>query len=192
MKKYLIRGALALVVCGCMISCQDHDEFVGNVIQAKTQAFDETFVEAYGEIQAGHDWGFGSVGQAIRTRSADTKNNMWYTYEGITIPSPITAAERKAVADLFSEEHREACTVTIDLTNFFIQQVYKGGGMAHIVLGAHQLTERGNRQRKPFLVSGPYNIGRGGMWSRQRLREYSQPRNSCCDGCLDKQQRAPY
>ena len=127
MKKYLIRGALALVVCGCMISCQDHDEFVGNVIQAKTQAFDEAFVEAYGEIQAGHDWGFGSVGQAIRTRSADTKNNMWYTYEGITIPSPITAAERKAVADLFSEEHREACTVTIDLTNFFIQQVYKGG-----------------------------------------------------------------
>lgn len=127
MKKYLIRGALALVVCGCMISCQDHDEFVGNVIQAKTQAFDETFVEAYGEIQAGHDWGFGSVGQAIRTRSEDANNNMWYTYEGITIPSPITAAERKAVADLFSEEHREACTVTIDLTNFFIQQVYKGG-----------------------------------------------------------------
>ena len=122
MKKYLIRGALALVVCGCMISCQDHDEFVGNVIQAKTQAFDETFVEAYGEIQAGHDWGFGSVGQALRTRSEDANNNMWYTYEGITIPSPITAAERKAVADLFSEEHREACTVTIDLTNFFIQQ----------------------------------------------------------------------
>lgn len=125
MKKYLIRGALALVVCGCMISCQDHDEFVGNVIQAKTQAFDEAFVEAYGEIQAGHDWGFGSVGQAARTRSgsAECIKKDYTNFPRDIEPAAISNSERAYVKKWF-EDNSGLSETGFDFTNFFIQHVW--------------------------------------------------------------------
>ena len=125
MKKYLIRGALALVVCGCMISCQDHDEFVGNVIQAKTQAFDEAFVEAYGEIQPGHDWGFGSVGQAARTRSgsAECIKKDYTNFPRDIEPAAISNSERAYVKKWF-EDNSGLSETGFDFTNFFIQHVW--------------------------------------------------------------------
>lgn len=110
-----------MVVCGCMISCQDHDEFVGNVIQAKTQAFDETFVEAYGEIQAGHDWGFGSVGQAIRTRS--TIKEAHELPNGLVKPT-LQEGEAAYVMNWFQTNSGEA-SEGLDWDTFFI--VYVGG-----------------------------------------------------------------
>ena len=116
-------------MCGCMTSCTDHTEFIGNVVQAKTEAFDEAFVEAYGEIQPGHDWGFGSVGQAARTRSADTNGNMWFTsdpnYNYKQVP-PITDAELAKVLAVFNQTGAEKYTSLIDWDEYFVQQVYTG------------------------------------------------------------------
>ena len=143
MRKYLITGALALVVCGCMTSCTDHTEFIGNVIDAKTQAFDETFVEAYGEIQAGHDWGFGAVGQAARTRTASTESNLWYVSEdeggyGLQKPDDLFDEEIEYVMNWFSTA-RQGHGETLDVKNYFVQQVAYGNkdnqGVSYTVSG---------------------------------------------------------
>lgn len=57
MKKYLIRGTLALFVGGMMASCADEGEYIP-LAQQKLQAFEQVFKDVYGDIAPNQDWGF--------------------------------------------------------------------------------------------------------------------------------------
>ena len=124
MKRYLITGALAFVLCSWLVSCHEKSEFSGGeMVQAKIDAFDKMFVEAYGEIAPDHDWGFGSI-SAARTRGSNPNGNQWG--DKYNIPDPITRDEREAVLAVFNQRGEASYTSLVDWSTFFVQQVYKG------------------------------------------------------------------
>lgn len=120
-KRYLVTGVLAFAVCTLFNSCKEKTEFEGNnIVEAKMDAFDRMFVDTYGEIAPGHDWGFGPTSLA-RTRTADTNSNEWAA-KGYNIPKEITAGERDTVMAYFRTT-RNPRSETIDIHNYFIQNV---------------------------------------------------------------------
>lgn len=60
MKKYLIKGALALLAGAFMVSCAEKESDFVPLAQQKAKAFEEVFKEIYGEIDPYQDWGFSS------------------------------------------------------------------------------------------------------------------------------------
>ena len=95
--------------------------------KAKEEAYNNAFVQTFGNIAPNQTWGF-----AQGMRSAYPNGNMWES-EGYTIPAAITAdeiAKVRAVFDLKGEEKYESL---VDWDCFFVQQVYKG--VAHYTAG---------------------------------------------------------
>ena len=60
MKKYLIKGALALFAGAFMVSCAEKESDFVPLAEQKAKAFEEVFKEIYGEIDPYQDWGFSS------------------------------------------------------------------------------------------------------------------------------------
>lgn len=59
MKRYLIKGLLALVAGGFAASCADHDVDYVPLAQQKTQAYEKAFEEMIGgKVDPNQDWGF--------------------------------------------------------------------------------------------------------------------------------------
>ena len=139
MKKYLICGATALIAGLFITSCTHDDIEYKSIVEEKTQNFDAAFKSLYGEIAPGHTWGF-DIPDAVPcgvlpaesqaesrafTRTANTDANMWgKTY--INVPDPLTPAQKDKVRRYF-QQNRNPQGVTLDYTNFFVQDVYKGG-----------------------------------------------------------------
>ena len=61
MKKYLINGAMALIVGGFIVSCSHDDISQPATVDQMTKSFDEMFTELYGPIAENHNWGFATV-----------------------------------------------------------------------------------------------------------------------------------
>ena len=57
MKKYLLAAIMAVAVTGAFVSCSD-DVVSGSLIEQKAKAFEETFIEAFGQPAPNHTWGF--------------------------------------------------------------------------------------------------------------------------------------
>lgn len=139
MKKYLICGATALLAGLFITSCTHDDLDSRSIIEQKTQNYDAAFKSLYGEIAPGHTWGF-DIPDAVPcgvlpaesqaesrafTRTANTDANMWgKTY--INVPDPLTPAQKDKVRRYF-QQNRNPQGVSLDYTNFFVQDVYKGG-----------------------------------------------------------------
>ena len=136
MKKYLIKGALALVVGGFAASCADHDVDYVPIDQQRTQTYKEVFKELIGgDVDPNHNWGFEKVAipavtdNAASSARANTRGyiaeaNDW-AQNGWNVPAVVGDAESRKVIAEFSKEHRET-TQSVTFTNFFVQQVYKG------------------------------------------------------------------
>ena len=60
MKKYLVKGALALFGGALMFSCAEKESEYVPLAQQKVKAFEEVFKEIYGDIDPYQDWGFSS------------------------------------------------------------------------------------------------------------------------------------
>jgi hypothetical protein len=58
MKKYLIKGALALFTGAFLFSCAEKESEYVPLAQQKVKAFDEVFHEVFGDIDPYQDWGF--------------------------------------------------------------------------------------------------------------------------------------
>jgi hypothetical protein len=162
MKKYLIKGALALFAGAFLFSCAEKESEYVPVAQMKVKAFDEVFKEIYGDIDPYQDWGFNSgkthldptdesifvdmvdadEGRAFtrtvaftgansvlafqsRTRYADPRGNMWAD-EGWNVPPVITDAQKDIVRRYF-QQNTPLGYNNPGWSNFWIQQVYKGG-----------------------------------------------------------------
>ena len=126
MKKYLITGALALAAAVVMTGCHENEDFSGSTLDAKAKAYEETFIEAFGQPNPKHNWGFGTLGNA-RTRTDVLKPDMWDdTQERIetiqaNAPDPITDGERSYVANWF--HNNTGFTDGLDINNFYLQHV---------------------------------------------------------------------
>ena len=61
MKRYLFRGATALVLGGFIAACSHDDIDYSSIVDGKLKAYQEVFVDAYGKIDPNQNWGFGTV-----------------------------------------------------------------------------------------------------------------------------------
>lgn len=79
MKKYLINGAMALIVGGFIVSCSHDDISQPATVDQMTKSFDEMFTELYGPIAPNHNWGFETIAaeegedEATETEAAGTR-----------------------------------------------------------------------------------------------------------------------
>lgn len=125
MKKFFGIGLLALLTTAYFTSSCSRDEFSGSMIEAKKEAFNSVFIETYGEPDPQHNWGFGvdSYSRAF-TRSIYANGNEWAnTYK---VPPQLTADQKDLVRRYF-QQNKIKRYEDPQLTDFFIQQVYKGG-----------------------------------------------------------------
>lgn len=130
MKKYLIRGTLALVLGGLLASCQKDEDLQGSLVADKIVTFEKVFKEEFGEIDPNHTWGFGqfrvNLNTGAKTRSVDVNGNMWETRP------EVTAAEAQAVYDWVNRLKSDIPTASyyetspINWKNFFVTQVWGG------------------------------------------------------------------
>lgn len=107
-KRYLVTGVLAFAVCTLFNSCKEKTEFEGNnIVEAKMDAFDKMFVDTYGEIAPGHDWGFGTT-SLVRTRGIYANANQWSDNYVVPIDPEV---------NVFDAEHSEISIVTAYFTD---------------------------------------------------------------------------
>lgn len=147
MKKYLINGALALIVGFTYTSCKNNDVDYVPIAQQKTQAYAEAFKEMIGgEVDPNQNWGFETItiseeelaaaraavraGSRAGTRAGEpevVKKDQWQNFpdklDGNTVPPDVTTDEAKYVYQWFQNNPG----LTIEgrpWSNFFLQQVY--------------------------------------------------------------------
>lgn len=130
MKKYLMGGMAAFAICAAFTSCSHDDDFFTTLQDAKTADYQSAFVTAFGEISQTQDWGFNST---AATRSDDPDANMWggngainSRYPQFTVPDTLTTAQKEVVRKWF-QTNKNPDNHAVTFTNFFVQQVYKGG-----------------------------------------------------------------
>jgi hypothetical protein len=134
MKKYLMTGIAAVALCAAFTSCSKSDLYdEGRIEQEKalsiTQKYEAAFEKAFGKVGSNVDWGFSSK---AATRAAQPNSNQWGTHDDndkyLDWPKPadITDDERAAVLAVFNQKGKESYTDLLNLTDFFVQQVYCG------------------------------------------------------------------
>jgi len=127
MKKYLTM-VLAIAISGVFVGCHE-DELSGSLIDQKKTAFEEAFVKAFGQPDPTHNWGF-RMRDDVLTRSENANANEWAdpnkAYGGLLVPPPLTS-EQIAVVKKYFQTVQYPAYEDPHWTNYFIQQVYKGG-----------------------------------------------------------------
>lgn len=129
MKKYLMTGIAALAMCFGFTSCS-HDiepasqEDLNNLEAQKiVNNYNQAFIKAFGQPAANQEWGFG--GYAAGTRVADPRGNMWAS-EGWNVP-PVITDKQKDIVRRYFQQNTPLGYNDPGWSNFWIQQVYKGG-----------------------------------------------------------------
>ena len=125
MKKYLTM-VLAIAISGIFVGCHE-EEISGSLIEQKKIAFEEAFITAFGQPDPTHNWGFLTPSTATNdiTRVADPRGNMWAD-EGWNVP-PVITPEQKDLARRYFQQNTPLGYKDPGWSDFWIQQVYKGG-----------------------------------------------------------------
>ena len=162
MKKYLITVVMGLAVTCFLVSCHDEAGVGGSYIEAQTEAFDKTFIDNYGEIAPDHDWGFGTSQLGARTRAgANEQANMWYqTYD---VPYALTDNQKAIVRQYFQQKY-DPIDEPVSWSNFFVQQVYKGGDNRNTNFGAGEAYYTAYGNPTGDIVSGQGQATTGGRF----------------------------
>lgn len=116
-----------------LTSCHDKDMEYSYGASQKTQAYDQAFKETFGTPVAGHNWGFTVVEEnssstattRALTRGHNKNSNQWAS-EGWIIPDKLTPEQKDKVRRYF-QQNRNPQGISVNYTDFFVQQVYKGG-----------------------------------------------------------------
>ncbi len=129
MRKQLMTGVAAAAICLGLDSCSRYDYTLISEGEQAYVNYENAFIEKFGEPAPDQTWGFGSAdanGGASRaiTRTAYPDANMWG--EKWNVPQPLTDAQKDIVRRYFQQNKNPQGTA-IDYTNFFVQDVYKGG-----------------------------------------------------------------
>lgn len=119
-------GMAAVALCAAFTSCSNHEVFDAGRNQAAesaTAAYKQAFINTIGKPAANQDWGFGTT--RANRRSANPQGNMW-EQDGWNVPPVITDAQKDIVRQYF-QQNPNLSYINPGWTNFWIQQVYKGG-----------------------------------------------------------------
>ena len=107
MKKYLMTGVAALVLCAGFTSCSNNNDIEPMTEQEIQEAkYNAGFIARYGEPASNHTWGFGETAAASRfTRTAMPNSNQWFDpqYYNFVRPANITTDEREVVKKWFAD-----------------------------------------------------------------------------------------
>ena len=127
MKKYLTM-VLAIAISGVFVGCHE-DELSGSLIEQKKIAFEDAFIQAFGQPDPNHNWGFRMPDEKSLTRSENANANEWAdpdkAYGGLLVPPPLTDAQIAVVKKYFQTVQNPTYEDP-HWTNYFMQQVYKG------------------------------------------------------------------
>jgi hypothetical protein len=126
MKKYLVM-VMALAISGVFVGCHE-EEFGTPFIEQKKALFEETFIKAFGQPDSTHNWGFRLDDEVAVTRGVSANGNQWAdpAYDDLLVPPPLTTQQIAVVREYF-QSHRNLGYEDPQWTDYFIQQVYKGG-----------------------------------------------------------------
>lgn len=128
MKKYLIT-AMAVAVSGILTSCHE-DELSGSIVEMKKEAFEETFVKAFGQPDPNHTWGFRKGDAAALTRGTINVNgNMWDTCPTVDDPAEVTAIfdyVKYTLTEMTQLGHKYSTTAPQNINGYFVTQVRDG------------------------------------------------------------------
>lgn len=124
MKKILFVGITALAMASCT-----HDDYAP---VSKQEQYQAVFEKEFGAVNPNVNWGFtpqqvftfDKDGKLIGTRGANTNANEWYQY--LTVPAPLTDAQKEVVRKWF-QNNKNPQGLDVNWSDFFVQQVYKGG-----------------------------------------------------------------
>ena len=123
-------GVAAAAICLGLASCSRFDYTLISEGEQAYVNYENAFIEKFGEPAPDQTWGFGSAdannGGTTRaiTRTASTNANMWASTWNV--PKPLTDAQKDIVRRFF-QQNKNPKGVAINYTNFFVQDVYKGG-----------------------------------------------------------------
>ena len=128
MKKYLIT-AMAVAVSGILTSCHE-DELSGSIVEMKKEAFEETFVKAFGQPDPNHTWGFRTSDATALTRGTINVNgNMWDTCPTVEDPAEVTAIYdyvKYTLTKMTELGHKYSTTAPQNINGYFVTQVRDG------------------------------------------------------------------
>ena len=132
MKKYLIKGALALVVGGFAASCADHDVDYVPIAQQRTQTYKEVFKELIGgDVDPNQNWGFEKVAIPVvedsaqhGTRTTYKEQHDWVSL-GATKPDALSSSEINSVVNYFQTTSFSNSGLSISESEFWVEFVYK-------------------------------------------------------------------
>ena len=128
MKKYLMTGMAAVVFGGLFTSCSHDIEGGGSEQEQVQKTYKEAFITRFGQPAADLDWGFGST--QANTRKENANANEWADpnkeYGGLLVPPKLTPEQIAVVTEYF-QSVKDIPYNDPQWTNYFIQQVYKGG-----------------------------------------------------------------
>lgn len=129
-------GALALIAGLFVTSCTNDEDVYGNVdvIEQKTQGFQEAFKKAFGTINPNQTWGFKQTDAEItvatsyqsQTRGADMNANMYNQNWDCIDNVSLTSEDLEAIKRLLSPGVPTYNTLICPYENYWVQQVYKG------------------------------------------------------------------
>jgi hypothetical protein len=150
MKKYLIKGTLALFAGAFLFSCSEKETDYVPISKQKVETFEKVFKEVYGEPAPDHNWGFSTIttladsstteviykdsvvtestrsDNRVRTRGHDANANLWGRYY-TNVPDVLTSGQKLRVR-LYFQYNKDPRNEPVSYSKFFVQDVYKGGG----------------------------------------------------------------
>ena len=126
MRKYLMTGIAAVALGGLFTACNNVDDLSGNTAEFNIMKnYEEAFITRFGQPAANQTWGFGDP--VSSTRGVNANGNEWgSTYR---VPPQLTAEQKDLVRQYF-QQNRDPEYKDPEWTDYFIQQVYKGGTKA--------------------------------------------------------------
>lgn len=136
MRKQLMTGVAAAAIFLGLASCSRFDYTLISEGEQAYVNYENAFIEKFGEPAPDQTWGFGSadangggVAQGAITRTANPNSNQWFDENQMNYkkPADITQAEIEYVMEWFAT-HNKADGQTLDIKNYFIQQIGYSGG----------------------------------------------------------------
>lgn len=129
-------GIAAVAMTAAFTSCSKDKDFEQiSQVQLDESKYQAAFESRYGKINPNNDWGFGQFrkgANARMTRGENANANEWADvsnntgFGGWLVPDPLTEGQKLRVKAYF-QANPNLSYEDPHWTNFFVQQVYKGG-----------------------------------------------------------------
>jgi len=141
MKKYLMTGVAAIALCAAFTSCSKNEELYNpeqiekNAIAQVYENYNQSFIAAFGQPAANHNWGFVNYSAMARTRNngidgaINVNGNMWTECPGVRVNEEVNAIYEyvKNGTEWMMQNNKPFSTIAPDnLNGYFVTQVRSG------------------------------------------------------------------